>query len=113
MGSGRNGGGDIIFQAAARRANLEPGRDLEVEYMPAKAGIAQVAAGQEAGITIPSPGSTGMVLRSAMGAAGGRNFALSALAMPHVFTGFRRLPRGALPHGRITTPHPARQTPTR
>src|SRR3546814_9527894 len=58
-----------------------PGRDLEVEYMPAKAGIAQVAAGQAAGITIPSPGSTGMVMRSAMGAAGGRNFALSAIDM--------------------------------
>src|SRR3546814_13060099 len=89
MGSGQNGGGDIIFQAAARRANLEPGRDLEVEYMPAKAGIAQVAAGQAAGITIPSPGSTGLVMRSAMGAAGGRNFALSAIAMQTMFTGLR------------------------
>ena len=52
MGSGRNGGGDIIFQAAVRRANLDPGRDLEVAYMPAKAGIAQVAAGQAAGLSL-------------------------------------------------------------
>src|SRR3546814_6354098 len=75
------------------------GRDLEVEYMPAKAGIAQVAAGQAAGITIPSPGSTGMVMRSAMGAAGGRNFALSAIDMRTMFTGFRSFARGQLPIG--------------
>lgn len=113
MGSGRNGGGDIIFQAAARRANLEPGRDLEVEYMPAKAGIAQVAAGQAAGITIPSPGSTGMVMRSAMGAAGGRNFALSAIDMQTMFTGFRSFARGQLPIGGLHTSEQVLQTPSR
>ena len=113
MGSGRNGGGDIIFQAAVRRANLDPGRDLEVAYMPAKAGIAQVAAGQAAGITIPSPGSTGMVMRSRMGSEGGSNIALSAIDMQAMFTGFRSFDEGQLPIGGLHTSEQVLQTPPR
>src|SRR3546814_12978632 len=81
--------------------------------MPAKAGIAQVAAGQAAGITIPSPGSTGMVMRSAMGAAGGRNFALSAIDMQTLFTGFRSFARGPLPIGGLHTSEQVLHTPSR
>ena len=109
MGSGRNGGGDIIFQAAARRQGVVPERDLLVEYMPARQGMARVMAGEASGITVPSPGSTGMILRSQMGGglgsakAGGTSRASSSrlglIDFQRVFTGFPTFPAGQLPLG--------------
>jgi len=109
MVSGRNGGGDIIFQAAARRQGVVPGRDLEVEYMPAWQGVARVAAGKASGITIPSPGSTGMIMRSRMGGrfgtvgASGDTSAspvrLGSIDFQRIFKGFSSFPGGQLPLG--------------
>lgn len=109
MGSGRGGGGDVIFQAAARRQRVDPGRDLLVEYMPAKQGMARVMAGRASGITIPSPGSTGMILRSRMGgmpgsanatgAAPARPPRLGSIDFQRVFSGFPAFPHGQLPLG--------------
>jgi len=113
LGAGRNGGGDIIFQAAARRSKLEPGRDVQVEYMPAKEGIAQVATGRASGITIPSPGSTGMVLRSGMDGGRVRSAALSAIDLQDIFTGFRSFRQGQLPLGGVHTSEHVLQTPSR
>jgi ABC-type nitrate/sulfonate/bicarbonate transport system substrate-binding protein len=64
IGNGQGGGGDIIFQAAARRAGLDPAIDFDVTYMPLAEGSAAVARGEAAAITVPSPGSTGMVMRA-------------------------------------------------
>lgn len=64
LGAGRGGGGDIIFRAAMRRQHLNPDDDMQVEYAPMAEGAARVASGDAAGITLPGPGSTGLVLRS-------------------------------------------------
>lgn len=113
VGNGRGGGGDIIFQAAARRAGLDPAVDLNVEYMPVAEGGAQVAAGTAAAITIPSPGSTGLVARAEMarrplmaamarlrGVDVGPSVPLAAhIDIQRVFSGFESFPDGQLPLG--------------
>ncbi|TPW05057.1 MAG: hypothetical protein FD124_2331 [Alphaproteobacteria bacterium] len=113
VGNGRGGGGDIIFQAAVRRAGLDPATDLSVEYMPVSEGGAQVAAGTAAAITIPSPGSTGLVARAEMarrplmaamarmrGVEVGPSVPLAAhIDMQRIFTGFDTFPDGQLPLG--------------
>ena len=112
IGSGKDGGGDVIFQAAARRQGIVPGRDLQVKYMPVKQGIALVASGRAAGITIPSPGNTGMVMRSQMAqkplahaimrirGEGDMDVSLtSAIDFQRIFSGFASFPDGQLPLG--------------
>lgn len=113
VGSGKDGGGDVIFQAAARRQGIDPARDLRVEYMPSTQGIARVAAGQAAGITLPSPGNTGVVMRSRMAqnpVAGaimrarsgeqGKSVPLtSGIDFQRIFSGFASFPEGQLPLG--------------
>lgn len=112
VGPGRGGGGDLIFQAAARRQGLDPSRDMHVEYLPVAQGAMRVLAGQAAAITIPSPGSTGLVMRSRMGrpagmagqgaadkpTAGGPPM-LSAIDLQEVFSGFHSFPDKQLPLG--------------
>lgn len=113
VGNGQGGGGDIIFQAAARRVGLDPASDLDVAYMPLAAGSAAVASGEAAAITIPSPGSTGLVTRSlfarrpAMAAMArlrgvdvGASVPLAAhIDMQRIFSGFASFPDGQLPLG--------------
>jgi hypothetical protein len=113
IGNGRGGGGDIIFQAAVRRAGLDPGADLEVTYLPLAEGSAAVARGEAAAITIPSPGSTGMVMRSVLarrpmlaamarmrGMEAGNSVPLAAnIDMQRLFGGFADFPEGQLPLG--------------
>lgn len=113
VGSGKDGGGDIIFQAAARRQGIDPARDLRVEYMPSAQGIARVAAGLAAGITLPSPGNTGVVMRSHIAAdpiAGaimrarpgeqGKSVRLtSGIDFQRIFAGYASFPDGQLPLG--------------
>lgn len=113
VGSGKNGGGDIIFQAAARRQGIDPARDLHVEYMPSSQGIARVAAGLASGITLPSPGNTGVVMRSRMaqnpvtGAimrlrSGEQRKSVpltSGIDFQNIFNGFASFPGGQLPIG--------------
>lgn len=113
VGNGRGGGGDIIFQAAARRAGLDPAADFEVVYLPVAEGGAAVARGEAAAITIPSPGSTGMVMRAELA----RRPMMAAMArlrgvevhesvplaahidIQRVFAGFATFPDGQLPLG--------------
>ncbi len=113
IGNGQGGGGDIIFQAAARRAGLDPALDFDVAYMPLAEGSAAVARGDAAAITVPSPGSTGMVMRSELA----RRPAMAAMArlrgvevgpsvplaahidIQRLFTGFASFPEGQLPLG--------------
>lgn len=113
VGSGRNGGGDVIFQAAARRQGIDPTHDLQVEYMPVAQGIERVAAGQAAAITLPSPGNTGLVMRARMaqnpvtaammrvrlGRSGASVPLSSAIDFQRIFSGFRSFPEGQLPLG--------------
>lgn len=113
VGSGKDGGGDVLFQAAARRQGIDPVRDLRVEYMPSIQGIARVAAGQASGITLPSPGNTGVVMRSRMAqnpVAGaimrvrsgeqGKSVPLtSGIDFQRIFSGFASFPAGQLPLG--------------
>lgn len=113
LGAGRGGGGDIIFQAAARRQGIDPMADLTVEYLPVSEGIERVASGVAAGITLPSPGSTGLVTRALMA----RRPVMAAMArargfdprpsvplaahidFQQVFSGFASFPAGQLPLG--------------
>lgn len=112
LGSGRGGGGDVIFQAAARRQRVDPSRDLAVEYLPASQGVERVASGQAAGITLPSPGNTGLVMRSRMaqnpmggamirmlGRSGPSVPLASSIDFQRIFSGFRSFPAGQLPIG--------------
>ena len=114
VGSGQGGGGDVIFQAAARRQGVDPATDLLVQYMPVAQGVERVWAGEAAAITLPSPGSTGLVMRARMaqnpiagaimrarGAqSGGPGVRLSAaIDFQRVFSGFAAFPEGQLPLG--------------
>lgn len=113
VGNGRGGGGDIIFQAAVRRGGLDPTHDFEVAYLPLAEGSAQVARGDAAAITIPSPGSTGMVMRSSLaqrpamaamarlrGVEVGQSVPLAAhIDIQRIFGGFATFPDGQLPLG--------------
>lgn len=112
IGSGKDGGGDVIFQAAARRQGIDPGRDLQVKYLPVKQGADLVASGRAAGITIPSPGNTGLVMRSQLAqkpvahalmrlrGKGDMNVPLtSAIDFQRIFSGFASFPEGQLPLG--------------
>ena len=126
IGSGKDGGGDVIFQAAARRQGIVPGHDLLVEYMPAQQGIARVASGQASGITMPSPGNTGMVLRSQMAqkpiahalmrlrGKGDMNVPLtSAIDFQRIFSGFASFPDGQLPLGGLHVSERALASPAK
>jgi hypothetical protein len=113
IGPGRGGGGDIIFQAAVRRQGLDPNTDLNVEYAPVAEGSARVTAGAAAAITLPSPGSTGLVMRSQIaqrpmaaamarmrGMEVGESVPLAArIDFQQIFSGFRTFPSGQLPLG--------------
>lgn len=113
VGSGRGGGGDVIFQAAARRQGIDPARDLQVEYLPVAQGIERVAAGQASAITLPSPGNTGLVMRARvaqnpvtaamlrvrLGQSGASVPLSSAIDFQRIFPGFRSFPEGQLPLG--------------
>ncbi len=113
VGPGRGGGGDVIFQAAVRRQGLDPSADLNVEYAPVAEGGARVASGAAAAITLPSPGSTGLVMRSQIaqrpvaaamarmrGMDVGRSVPLVArIDFQETFSGFQTFPSGQLPLG--------------
>lgn len=113
LGAGRGGGGDIIFRAAMRRHGLNPDSDMHVEYAPMADGVARVATGAAAAITLPSPGSTGLVLRSQIaqrplasaiarlrGADVGQSVPLHAvLDYQESFPGFATFPAQQLPLG--------------
>jgi hypothetical protein len=113
VGSGQSGGGDIIFQAAARRSGLDPATDFDVAYMPVAKGAAEMASGRAAAITIPSPGSTGLVMRAelaqqpmmaAMARMRGINVGQSVPLAAHIdfqnlFPGIVGFPEGQLPLG--------------
>ena len=126
IGSGKDGGGDIIFQAAARRQGIVPGRDLQVKYLPVKQGADLVAAGRAAGITIPSPGNTGMVMRSQMAqkpvahaimrlrGKGDMDVPLtSAIDFQRIFSGFASFPDGQLPLGGLHVSERALASPAK
>ena len=113
VGPGRGGGGDVIFQAAARRQGVDPGTDLNVEYMPVAEGSERVASGVAAAITLPSPGSTGLVMRSVMAnqPMAGAMARMRGIEVPpsvplaaridfqEIFAGFSRFPASQLPIG--------------
>lgn len=113
IGSGRGGGGDVIFQAAARRQGVDPAAELTVQYMPVVEGIERVAGGDAAAITLPSPGSTGLVMRARMarrpmmaamararGVTPGPSVPLAAhIDFQRVFSGFSSFPADQLPLG--------------
>lgn len=99
VGSGRGGGGDMIFQAAARRQGVDPVNDLQVEYLPIKAGMQRMMSGQAAAITVPSPGSTGLVARSRTPPAAGPAAPFTALDLQAIFSGFAAFPANQLPLG--------------
>lgn len=113
IGSGRGGGGDVIFQAAARRQGVDPATELDVQYMPVAEGVERVARGDGAAITLPSPGSTGLVMRALMarrpmmaamarsrGMTPGPSVPLAAhIDLQRLFSGFSSFPADQLPLG--------------
>ncbi len=99
VGSGRGGGGDLIFQAAARRQGVDPVNDLQVEYLPIKAGMQRMMSGRAGAITVPSPGSTGLVARSRTPPAAAPAAPFTALDLQAIFSGFAAFPADQLPLG--------------
>lgn len=99
IGSGRGGGGDMIFKAASRRQGVDPDRALQVEYLPIATGMQRMLAGEAAGIIVPSPGSTGLLVRSGMQPKAGPKSALVGIDIQAIFSGFGAFPPGQLPLG--------------
>ncbi|WP_298744917.1 hypothetical protein [uncultured Brevundimonas sp.] len=99
VGSGRGGGGDLIFQAAARRQGVDPVNELQVEYLPIRSGMERMMSGRAAAITVPSPGSTGLVARSRAPMTAGPAAPFTALDLQTIFSGFPAFPANQLPLG--------------
>lgn len=64
VGSGRGGGGDLIFRALCRREGLNPDTDFRLTYLPVAEGSRLIAEGKAASIALPSPASSGMLMRA-------------------------------------------------
>jgi hypothetical protein len=114
IGTSENGGGDLIFRAAAKRQFVDPDTDLNVVYYDGiEAGAAAVASGEAAGIAVPSPATAGVV---ALGIAQGRNLAPS-IDFQEIFNGpasypeYRSIPEGQMPLGGAHASAAALNTP--
>jgi hypothetical protein len=118
VGNGKGGGGDVIFQAVARRQGVDPTKELNVVYEPVAQGIQRVLEGRAEAITLPGPASTGMIMRSRFSQSPiGTIFdglfgddtesarvrpddrVARAIDFQTAFSGFRSFPSGQLPLG--------------
>lgn len=90
---GRGGGGDILFRAAARAEGLDADRDFKLHYMPMLAGVDTILKKQASAITLPSPGSSGLLTRLRM------NGQASAIDLQAVFAADKHFGKGLLPLG--------------
>lgn len=90
---GRGGGGDVLFRAATRIAGLDADRDFKLHYMPMLAGVESMLKKQSVAITLPSPGSSGLMTR--LGMSGDA----SAIDLQTVFGGDGAFGKGRLPLG--------------
>lgn len=90
---GRDGGGDLLFRAAARAEGLDPDRDFNLRYLPMLAGVDAVLKNDAAAITLPSPGSSGLMTRLGMSGTA------STIDLQAVFEADASFGRGLLPLG--------------
>lgn len=102
VGTSENGGGDLIFRAAAKRQGVDPDVDLNVVYVEGiEAGSQLVFNGEAAAIAVPAPASTGMVLFSQ--AQGGSLYPsidfMDVFNGPGSFPDYASIPTGQMPLG--------------
>lgn len=86
-------GGDILFRAAARAEGLDADRDFKLHYMPMLAGVDAILKKEASAITLPSPGSSGLMTRLGM------TGAAHAIDLQAVFANDNRFGKGLLPLG--------------
>ena len=90
---GRGGGGDVLFRAVARLAGLDPDRDFRIRYLPMLEGVDAILKKEAIAITLPSPGSTGLM--TLLGTSG----AASIIDLQTAFDGDSTFGKGQLPLG--------------
>lgn len=102
VGTSENGGGGLIFRAAAKRQLVDPEVDLTVNYYQGiEAGSAAVASGEAAAIAVPAPATAGVI---ALGLSQGRSLEASIdyqaiFNGPTSFPDYPSIPEGFLPLG--------------
>lgn len=98
VGNGKNGGPDIIFQAAMKRLGINPTTDFQLEYLPLADGTAKISNNQADAILLAEPAGTGLVLFNLMN----QNKFKKAINLQAVFTGFTGWPLGQMPVGGLS-----------
>lgn len=98
VGNGKNGGPDIIFQAAMKRLGINPATDFKLEYLPLAEGTAKISNNQADAILLAEPAGTGLVLFNLIN----QNKFKKAINLQAIFTGFSAWPVGQLPVGGLS-----------
>lgn len=97
-GAGKDGGGDIIFRAAAKRQGIDSDRDLKVIYAPVSEGQTLLASGKASAIAVPSPASSGFAMKARFDPT---TSLVPTIDYQAIFSGFTSFPKGQLPLGGI------------
>lgn len=98
VGTGQNGGPDIIFQAAMKRVGLVPGTDFQISYVNLTDGTQQVAGGQQDAILLAEPAGTAFTV---MGTMNGADLKKN-ISIQSIFSGFTQWPANQLPLGGLS-----------
>jgi ABC-type nitrate/sulfonate/bicarbonate transport system substrate-binding protein len=112
---GRDGGPDLLFRAAIRRAGYSV-KDFHICYLPVKQAAALIAKQQPmnsnpacdaqdgtpaSAISLIAPASSGLVMQGMM-PTGGAHPMTASIDMQSLFTGFTSWPADQLPHGGLS-----------
>lgn len=110
---GKNGGPDLIFQAALRRAGFSAS-DFKICYLPVMQAAPMIVQQQKmnsnpacdpsfdfapSGISLVEPAATGLIMQSLMPSTNPTVAVQRAVDMQTLFTGYRAWPASQLPHG--------------
>lgn len=111
-GGGKNGGPDLLFQAALRRSGLKVS-DVNVCYMPVMDAVRLLKKRKPlnsnshcdasftmpaSGISLVEPATTGLVMQSMMGVQSMER----GISFQSLFTGYSAWPQDQLPHGGLS-----------
>lgn len=66
VGTGKNGGPDVIFKAALKKSGFNIDNDFQVEYLPVNEGMEKVKNGEASAILLAEPAGTGFKMMMSM-----------------------------------------------
>lgn len=66
VGSGKNGGPDVIFKAALKKSGFDIDTDFQIEYLPVNEGMEKVKNGKASAILLAEPAGTGFKMMMKM-----------------------------------------------